>query len=215
MNWGWVSRNSDKIIDYLIAHIWLAGIPTVVGLLLAIPLGALARRYRWLYPPLITTAGLLYTIPSLALFIVLPGVIGTKILDPLNVVVALTIYTVALLVRVVADALASVPPDVRASATAMGYKPLRRLFTVELPIATPVIGAGLRVAAVSNVSLASVAAVIGVAQLGSLFTEGFQLDFFTPIVVGVVLCLLLAVVFDLIIVTSVRLATPWARAGRT
>src|SRR6478609_9633406 len=100
MNWDWISRNSDKIIDYLIAHIWLAAIPTVVGLVLAIPLGALARRYRWLYAPLI----------------------GTKILDPLNVVVALTIYTVALLVRVVADALASVPPEVRASATAMGYK---------------------------------------------------------------------------------------------
>ncbi len=95
----------------------------------------------------------------------------------------------------------------------MGYRPLRRLLTVELPIAIPVIGAGLRVAAVSNVSLASVAAVIGVAQLGSLFTEGFQLDFFTPIIVGIVLCLLLAVVFDLIIVTSVRLATPVGQGG--
>jgi osmoprotectant transport system permease protein len=215
MNWKWLSRNSDEIVNYLIAHIWIAGIPTVLGLVLAIPLGAMARRYRWLYAPLVTTAGLLYTIPSLALFIILPGLIGTKILDPLNVVVALTIYTVALMVRVVADALASIPDDVRAAATAMGYRPLRRLMLVELPIATPVIGAGLRVAAVSNVSLASVAAVIGVQQLGSLFTEGFQLDFFTPIIAGVVLCLLLAMVFDLIIVLSVKLATPWTRAVRS
>src|SRR5204863_9641098 len=120
----------DEIVSYLIAHVWIAGIPTVLGLVIAIPLGAMARRHRWLYAPLVTTAGLLYTIPSLALFIILPGLIGTKILDPLNVAVALTIYTVALMVRVVADALGSVPDDVRAAATAMGYRPLRRLLWV-------------------------------------------------------------------------------------
>ena len=95
-------------------------------------------------------------------------------------VVALTLYTVALLVRVVADALDSVPPLVVQSATAMGYRPLRSLITVQLPLAIPVIGAGLRVAAVSNVSLVSVAALLGIPQLGQLFTVGFQLDFFTP-----------------------------------
>ncbi len=214
MNWDWVSRNSGRILDYAVSHIWLAGIPTILGLLIAIPLGALAHRYRWVYPPLVTTAGLLYTIPSLALFIILPGLLGTKILDPINVVIALTVYTVALMVRVVADGLTSVPFEVRQSATAMGYRPMKRLLTVELPIAVPVIGAGLRVAAVSNVSLASVAAVIGVQQLGSLFTEGAQLDFFTPIIVGIVGCLLLAIVFDLIITTAVRINTPWARAAR-
>ena len=145
------------------------------------PLGAIAHRYRWSYATLITLAGLLYTIPSLALFVVLPGLLGTRILDPVNVVVALTLYTVALLVRVVADALDAVPPLVVASATAMGYRPLRSLLTVQLPLAIPVIGAGLRVAAVSNVSLVSVAALLGIPQLGQLFTVGFQLDFFTPI----------------------------------
>ena len=139
----------------------------MLGLLIALPIGWLAHRYRWLYAPLITIAGLLYTIPSIALFVVLPGLLGTKVLDPINVVVALTLYTVALLVRVVADGLASVPDDVAQAATAMGYKRFQRLVAVELPIAVPVIAAGLRVAAVSNVSLVAVAAMIGVPAAGS------------------------------------------------
>ena len=146
---------------------------------------------------------------------VLPAILGTKILDPLNVIVALTLYTLALLVRVVADALDSVPPLVVQSAMAMGYRPLRSLITVQLPLAIPVIGAGLRVAAVSNVSLVSVAALLGIPQLGQLFTVGFQLDFYTPIVAGIVLCLLLAAIFDGFIQLSVRLATPWARVVKS
>jgi osmoprotectant transport system permease protein len=161
---------------------------------------------------LITLAGLLYTVPSLALFVVLPGILGTRILDPLNVVIALTLYTLALLVRVVADALDSVPPLVVQSASAMGYRPLRSLITVQLPLAIPVIGAGLRVAAVSNVSLVSVAALLGIPQLGQLFTVGFQLDFYTPIIAGIALCLLLAAIFDVAIQLGVRFATPWTRA---
>ena len=129
-------------------------------------------------------------------------------------IVALTLYTVALMVRTVADALTAVPPDVRQAAVAMGYRPLRRLITVELPVAIPVIGAGLRVAAVSNVSLVAVAALIGVPQLGQLFTQGQQLDFYTPIVAGIVLCAAIAVVFDAIILSTVKLATPWRRLGR-
>ena len=212
MNWAWLERNTDQIVSWLIAHFWLALIPTIAGLLIALPIGAIAHRYRWSYATLITIAGLLYTIPSLALFVVLPAIIGTRILDPLNVVVALTLYTVALLVRVVADALDSVPPLVVQSASAMGYRPLRSLITVQLPLAVPVIGAGLRVAAVSNVSLVSVAALLGIQQLGQLFTIGFQLDFYTPIVTGIVLCLLLAAVFDIAIQLAVRFSTPWTRA---
>jgi osmoprotectant transport system permease protein len=212
VNWEWLSRNADQIGSWLVAHVWLAALPTVLGLLIALPLGAAAHRYRWSYAVLITLAGLLSTIPSLALFVVLPGLLGTRILDPINVVVALTLYTLALLVRVVADALDSVPPLVRQSATAMGYRPMRSLVAVQLPLAIPVIGAGLRVAAVSNVSLVSIAALLGVPQLGQLFTTGFQLDFFTPIVAGIVLCLVVAAVFDGIILLGVRLSTPWSRA---
>ncbi|WP_420120145.1 ABC transporter permease [Nakamurella sp.] len=214
MNWDWLARNAAQIWTWTLDHIWLAAAPTVLGLLLALPLGAIANRYRWSYATLITLAGLLYTIPSIALFVVLPGLLGTRILDPVNVVVALTLYTLALMVRVVADALAAVPPLVVASATAMGYKPLRSLVTVQLPLAVPVIGAGLRVAAVSNVSLVSVAALLGIPQLGQLFTVGFQLDFVTPIIAGIVLCLVLAGIFDGIIQLVVRLSTPWARVGR-
>ena len=212
MNWNWLNRNTDQVLSWLGSHLWLAAVPTVLGLVLALPLGAIAFRYRWSYTVLITLAGLLYTIPSLALFVVLPGILGTKILNPLNVVIALTLYTLALLVRVVADALDSVPPLVRQSAVAMGYRPLRSLVTVQLPLAIPVIGAGLRVAAVSNVSLVSVAVLLGIPQLGQLFIIGFQLNFFTPIIAGIVLCLLVAAVFDGLILLAVRLSTPWARA---
>src|SRR3712207_6469312 len=134
---------------------------------------------------------------SLALFILMPLVLGTRILDVQNVIVAMTIYTVALLTRTVADALGAVPDDIVAAATAMGLGPLRRLATVELPMAVPVVAAGLRVAAVSNVSIVSVAALIGVPQLGILFTDGFQRDFLDPIVAGLVASALLAVLFDL------------------
>lgn len=212
MNWDWTARNADLITSYTLAHLWLAGAPTVIGLALAIPLGAFAQRRRWAYPPTVTIAGLLYTVPSIAVFVLLPGLIGTSILDPVNVVVALTLYTVALMVRTVADALAAVPQEVRQAAVAMGFRPVRRLVAVELPIAVPVIGAGLRVAAVSNVSLVAVAALIGVPQLGQLFTKGQQMDFYTPIIVGIVACAAIAVVFDAIIVTAVRVATPWRRA---
>jgi osmoprotectant transport system permease protein len=209
----WLGDHFAEVLSLIGQHVYLAGVPLVLGLLIALPLGWLARRYRVLYPFLIIGTGLLYTIPSLALFIMLPLLLGTKILDPNNVVVAMTIYTVALLVRTVADGLGSVPDDVNQSATAMGYKRVRRFMSVELPLALPVISAGLRVAAVSNVSIVSVAALIGVSQLGSLFTDGFQRAFLDPIVVGVVACVLLALLFDGVILGATRLMTPWQRAG--
>jgi osmoprotectant transport system permease protein len=205
-------QHHDEIISWLGNHVWLSALPVLLGLIIALPLGWLANRYRWLYAPLISVAGLLYTIPSIALFVVLPGLLGTKVLDPINVAVALTIYTVALLVRVVADGLASVPDDVALAATAMGYKRFQRLGAVELPIAVPVIAAGLRVAAVSNVSLVAVAATIGVPELGQLFTNGFQLSYFAPILIGILLCVALALVFDTVIVLATRSLTPWRRA---
>lgn len=212
MNIDWLSRNAGQIATWTWSHLWLSGLPTVLGLVIAIPLGALAQRRRWAYAPTVTIAGLLYTIPSIAMFVLLPPITGTSILSPINVVIALTLYTVALMVRSVADALAAVPDDVRQSAIAMGYRPVRRLISVELPIAIPVIGAGLRVAAVSNVSLVAVAALIGIPQLGQLFTKGQQLDFYTPIIAGIVLCVIIAVLFDAIILITVRALTPWAVA---
>jgi osmoprotectant transport system permease protein len=130
--------------------------------------------------------------------------------------IALTVYSVALLVRVVADGLASVPNEVTQAATAIGFGRMRRLVSVELPIAVPVIAAGLRVATVSNVSLVAVAGTIGMDNLGRLFDQGVQLStptaYYPPIVLGIVLCVLLALAFDVLIVLGNRLLTPWRRA---
>lgn len=212
MIWSWIPRNSDLILGLLGEHLLLALVPVLAGLVLAVPLGWLASRSTAARAVLIPGAGLLYTIPSLALFIVLPGILGTQILDPLNVVVALTIYTVALLVRSVADALAAVPTMVVAAATAMGFTARRRFVTVELPLSVPVLVAGLRVATVSNISLVSVGALIGVGGLGELFTDGYQRDFPTEIVTGIGLVVLLALAVDAVLLWLGRLAAPWDRA---
>jgi osmoprotectant transport system permease protein len=213
--WDYFRDHQSDVLHWTWTTVWLAAVPLVAGLVIALPIGWLANRFRWTYPPLVTAAGLLYTIPSLVLFVVLPGLLGTKTLDPVNVAVALTVYTVALLVRVVADGLASVSATTLSAASAMGYTNRQRLFAVELPIAVPVIGAGLRVAAVSNVSLVSVASLLGVAQLGTLFTEGSQLNSLTPILLGLIMIVALALVFDGVILVAIRLLTPWQRAVRS
>lgn len=209
---AYFDQHRAEVLTWLGYHAWLSAVPVLIGLIISLPLGWLAVRKRWLYAPVVGVAGLLYTIPSIALFVILPDLLGTKILDPLNVAVALTVYTVALLVRVVADGLSAVPNDVAQAATAMGYRRFQRFVSVELPIAVPVIAAGLRVAAVSNVSLVAVAATIGVPQLGQLFTTGFQLSYLSPILLGIALCVALAMAFDVVIVLATRLLTPWQRA---
>jgi osmoprotectant transport system permease protein len=209
---SYFNDHRDEVLTWLWYHAWLSAVPVVSGLVISLPLGWLAVRKRWLYAPVVGTAGVLYTIPSIALFVILPNLLGTKILDPINVAVALTVYTVALLVRVVADGLSAVDESVAQAATAMGYRRFQRLLRVELPIAVPVIAAGLRVASVSNVSLVAVAATIGVPELGQLFTTGFQLSYFAPILLGILLCVGLALTFDTIIVLATRLLTPWQRA---
>src|SRR5690349_15243957 len=196
----WFLDHLDDVQARTLQHIYLAGLPLLIGLLLALPLGWLARRFPRLYVPFTAGFGLLYTIPSLALFVLLPPIIGTKILDRENVVVGLTLYTVALLVRTVADGLGSVPDDVQQAATAMGYTRVKRFFAIELPLAVPVISAGLRVAAVSNVSIVSVGTIVGVQQLGLLFSDGFNRDFYDPLVVGIIGCVVLALLFDGVII---------------
>lgn len=209
----YVSNNTDLILRAFGEHIALALIPVAIGVVVALPLGYAAARRAWLYQPIVTISGVLYSIPSLALFVILPVIIGTKVLSPLNIIVALAIYTVALLVRSVADALRSVDSSVTQAATAMGYRPLGRLFGVDLPIALPVMLAGLRVATVANISLVSVGAIIGVGGLGALFTRGLQIGFSAPIIVGIVLSMALAAVCDTLIVLAQRYFTPWARFG--
>lgn len=211
MIWSWIPGNADRILALTVEHLRLALIPVVVGLVLSVPLGWLANRYPLARAILVPAAGVLYTIPSLTLFVVLPGILGTRILSEINIIVALTIYTVALLVRTIADALAAVPGLVIAAATAMGYRPARRFLDIELPLAIPVLVAGLRVATVSSISLVSVGALIGVGGLGEFFTEGFQLQFPTEIIVGVALIVLLALAGDAVLLVIGRILTPWNR----
>ncbi|MEU5694194.1 ABC transporter permease subunit [Actinosynnema sp. NPDC020468] len=198
----------------LLQHVYLSLLPLVIAVVLAIVLGLLGHRYRQVNSTLVTLANAIYTVPSLALFAIIPAVIGTQVLDPLNVVIALTIYTTALLVRPVVDALDAVPTHVTAAATAMGFRPWRLFLTVELPLSVPVLAAGVRVGAVSNISLVSVGALIGTGGLGVLFTDGFRQRYLAPIVIGIVLTLVLALVVDLLLVGLRRLLTPWTRAGR-
>ncbi len=207
----WLADNWSTVLQLARDHLYLAGVPLVIGLVVALPLGWAAKRWSRSYPAIITSTGLLYTIPSLALFVIMPIVLGTKILDPVNVVVAMTIYTVALLVRTVADGLKAVPDSIEQAATAMGYRGLRRLFGVELPLAVPVIASGLRVAAVSNVSIVSVASLIGVSQLGDLLVDGYNRVIWGELVTGVLSCILLALLLDGVIILGTRVLTPWVR----
>ncbi len=209
MKYDWLISEAGAIAGLFWSHLVLSVLPILIGLALALPLGWAAQRSGRLKSGFLGAAGLLYTIPALALFVLLPKLLGTKILDPVNVLVALTLYTLALLVRTVSDGLDSVPEDTLRAADAMGYRPLHRLLSVELPIAVPVIAANLRVAVVSNVSVVSVAALVGTHQLGVLFTEGMQLQFLTPIVAGIVLCLLLAALLDGVVILAARRLTSW------
>jgi osmoprotectant transport system permease protein len=218
--WGYFMDHRQEDLGWLWDHAWLSVVPVVIGLLLALPLGWLSRRYGWIYPPMMSITGLLYTVPSIALFVLIPPLFGFKDpLNPLQVPIALTFYSTALLVRVVADGLGAVPTDTVQAATAIGYRPAGRFFRVELPIAVPVISAGLRVAIVANVSLVAVAGTIGQDNLGRLFDTGFKLStdtpYYPPIVLGILLCVLLALVLDVLVQVVTRMLTPWRRAVKT
>jgi osmoprotectant transport system permease protein len=211
---SWASAHLDEIISDAETHLILAILPVLFGLIISIPLGWLAARFRIARSILIPLGGILYTIPSLALLVVLPVILNTAILDPVNLVVALTIYTIALLVRGVADALAAVPETVIASANAIGYRQVGRFFGVELPLSVPVLFAGLRVATVSNMSLVSVGALVGIGGLGQLMTEGFQRYITAEVVTAIVAIVVLALILDGLLVLLGRALSPWAKASR-
>lgn len=207
----WAVANAARILSLTGQHLVLALVPLVLGLIISLPLAQAVRRRRSLRAGLLTLSSVLYTVPSLALFIILPVVLGTRILDPVNVIVALTVYAVALLVRSSLDALDSVDGELSLAAEALGHTPVTRYFRVDLPLSLPVLIAGLRAVSVSNISLVSVAALVGMPNLGVLFTEGLQRGFITEIVVGLVGILVLALVMDLALVLVGRLLSPWAR----
>lgn len=201
----------DDLWVLTVVHLRLSLVPIVLGLVIAVPLGAAVQRTTVLRRMTTLTASIIFTIPSLALFVVLPLIIPTRILDEANVIVALTLYTTALLVRAVPEALDAVPEQVRDAATAIGYRPLVRMLKVELPLAIPVLTAGLRVVAVTNISMVSVGSVIGIGGLGTWFTEGYQSNKSDQIIAGIIAIFVLAVVIDTLIMLAGRAITPWNR----
>ncbi|UIN31685.1 ABC transporter permease [Microbacterium binotii] len=211
---SWVLANLGMIAELALDHLRQSLIAIVVGFVLSIPLGWVAWRYRLLRGWVITVTGLLYTIPSLALLILLPTALGYRIPTEFNLIVGLTIYAIAILTRAVTDGLDSVDAGIRQAATAMGYGGFRRFFAVDLPLAGPVILAGLRVAAVSTISLATVGILVGVTNLGYLFTNGLQRRILEEVFAGVVAVVILALLIDLLLVLLGRLLMPWSRTVR-
>jgi osmoprotectant transport system permease protein len=215
LDWRWIDRNLGYIGGLTAQHAVLAVLPVLAALVVSIPLGFLVYRTGRAANLILSVLGVIYSIPSLALFVALPLVLGTSILSPVNIAVALAIYSAALLVRSVVDGLRSVPAAVKQSASAVGFGWFARLVKVELPLAMPVVFAGLRVVTVSNIALVSVAVVVGGGALGQLFDTGFNRNFYTPIIVALVLTLLLALIADAIILLVQRGTLPWARRQRT
>lgn len=189
----------------------LSVIPIVLGFVIAVPLGWLATRWTAWRSIIVVGGSLLYTSPSLPLFVILPYLLGTRITDPTNIVVALTIYAIAMMVRSASDALAAVPTDTIDAATTVGHSAWTRFWSVEFPLAGPVLLAGLRVVSASTVALVSVGALVGSANLGFLFTDGLQRQFLEEILIGVAASLIVALVFDAILVGTGRILMPWSR----
>lgn len=206
----WVFGNIGMIVSLTLDHLRLSTIPIVVGFFIAVPLGWLAQRFVWSRPLVLTAVGLLYTIPSLALFMLIPPLLGISVLSEANVIIALTIYAVAIMVRTAADAFASIDSGTLRAATALGYAEWGRFVNVELPLAGPVLLAGLRVVAVSTVSLVTVGILVGVQSLGYLFTDGFQRGIIAEVAAGVFMVFVVAMIFDAVLILVGRLVMPWS-----
>lgn len=213
-DWSWFNdANIDRLTDLFVQHVQLTALSLAFGLLIAVPMAVAAVRWRRLYSPLLNVTGVLFTIPSAALIIAvfafLP--VATWGLKPKTSVLALTIYTLLILFRNTVAGLDSVPRDVTEAATAMGFRPTRRLLRVEFPLALPVIIAGIRIAAVTTLGLVTVTAFIGQGGFGQLFITGFQRRYTMEVAVGVVASVLLAVAVDLLLVWTERALTPWSQ----
>lgn len=209
----WVLDNGDLILSLTLDHLRLSVIPIVIGVLIAIPLGWLAHRFAWSQSLLLGAVGVLYTIPSLALFMLIPPLVGISVLSEANVIIALSVYAVAVMVRTASDAFASIEPAALRAATAVGYAEWGRFFSVELPLAGPVLLAGVRVVAVSTVSMVTVGVLVGVQSLGYFFTDGFQRRIIAEVATGVVMTVVIAVLLDTLLVVLGRIVMPWNRVG--
>jgi len=209
VDWSWVGDHGDLIVDRLREHVELTILAVAIGTLVAVPLTLVARRWSMARAVVLTSTGVLYTIPSLALFTMLIPWTG---LSRTTALVALVSYTLLILVRNAVTGLDAVPTEVRDAAAGMGYSRARSLVRVELPLALPAILAGVRLAVVTTVGLVTVAALIGHGGLGDLIYDGLNRRFRTPLVVGSVLSVALAAVLDVALLGVQRAVTPWRRA---
>ncbi|MFJ9520109.1 ABC transporter permease [Kitasatospora sp. NPDC101801] len=208
VRWDWIHDHLGYLGGLARDHAVLSLVPVLIGLLLALPLGLVGARFPRLYQPLAVVFNTLYAMPAVALFTLLVPYTGLGSLG--TVMIPLTFYALALLLPTVVEGIRATPEPVRQAAVALGYGPWRRLAAVELPAAVPYLVAGLRVAAVSSISMAAVGALIGRGALGYLFINGFQLTYTTPILAGIVLIAALALLVDLTLVAARRVLAPWA-----
>jgi len=209
--WSWVGDHLDEIWERTVQHVQLTVIALVVGFAVSVVLALVSLRFRRAYTPITGFAGVLYAIPSLALFAFLVPITGLTLL---TAEIGLVGYTLLILVRNMVAGIDGVAVHVREAADAMGYTPWRRFLAVDVRLATPTIVAGLRIAAVTTIGLVTVTALIGQGGYGALINDGLSRSFSTPIVVGATLSIALAIVVDLLLLGAERLLTPWARAGR-
>jgi osmoprotectant transport system permease protein len=212
--WDWVTSHTSEILDALKQHLWYTLLAVGIGLVISLPVGVLIHRRRRLRGPVFGVAGILYTIPSLAAFGLLVGWLG--LFSLWTAMIPLITYTLLILIRAVVVGLDGVDPSILDAATGMGYRPWRRLVKVELPLAMPSIMAGLRLATVTTVGLVTITAVLGAGGFGRLIHDGLGNFFRTPVTVGTICTVALAVALDLGLMGAGRAMTPWSRSrGRT
>jgi osmoprotectant transport system permease protein len=208
IEWEWISRNTGQIVDRTWEHVTLTAVSVSIGLLLSLGLSMVALRWRWTYSPITWVTGLMYTIPSLALFALLVPIVG---LNATNAVIALTSYTLLIIVRNLVAGIDGVPESVIEAADGMGFTRRARFWRMEVPLALPVIVAGLRIATVTTVGLVTVTAVLGLGGYGFFILRGLNTFFWTQILVGVALSVILATILDIGFVLLERWLSPWAR----
>ncbi len=208
--WDYVTSRSQELTDATVEHVWITGASVLIGLVVAVPLALLARRGRRWSASVLTFTTLLYTVPSLAMFSLLLPVFG---LSAALVVTGLVLYSLTILVRNALAGLEAVPEEVREAARGMGYGPGRLLWQVELPLALPALLAGVRIATVSTIALTTVGSIVGKGGLGNLIAPAVNSSFKAQVLTASVLCVLLALVADLLLLGLQRLLTPWTRAG--
>lgn len=208
---NWVLDNLDLIGALTVDHLRQSSVAIVLGFVVSLPIGWAAFRYTKLRGPVLGVVGLLFTIPSFALLPVVATIAGLPLRSELTLILALAIYAVAIMTRSVTEGLASVDETTRGAAIAVGYGPWRRFWTVDFPLAGPVVLSGLRVTAVSTISLATVGALVGVTNLGYLFTNGSQRRIVAEVLAGVVAVVIIALIIDVLLVLLGRALMPWSR----